>query len=114
MEVRGLKEKTIKDIKKILMSGKGYIRIGSHTKRKMVDRGYTKGDIVSSIMTGILKEIQYGFNYDLGRSTFKYVIEGRDLSRNPIVSVLAEEGQSAFLVVTVMPPTDHHRFTDCI
>ncbi|MGN7300602.1 DUF4258 domain-containing protein [Ferdinandcohnia sp. SAFN-114] len=109
-----MKEKSIKDIKKVLMSGKGYIRIGSHTKKRMVERGYTKGDIVSSVMTGTLKEIQYGFNHDLGRSTFKYVIEGKDLSNNPIVSVLAEEGKTAYLVVTVMPPTDHHRFTDCI
>lgn len=109
-----MKATKVKDIKKVLMSGCGYIRIGSHAKQRMQDRGYTKGDIVSSIMTGSVKEIQYGYNHDLGRSTFKYVIEGKDLSGNPIVSVLAEEGKTAYLVVTVMPPTDHNRFTDCI
>lgn len=106
--------KKLNEIKKVLMSEKGYIRIGSHTKKRLRMRGYTKGDIVSCIMKGRLCEVQYGYNHTVGRSVFSYVVEGKDSSHNPIVVVLSEEGQSQFLVVTVMPPIDRNRFFDCI
>ncbi len=90
------------------MAGVGYIRMGRHTKDRMYKRGYTKGDMVSAILKGNIVEIQFENN------SFKYVIEGRDKSNNPIVVVLLEEGRYEFLVVTVMPPTDNKRFSDCI
>ncbi|MFC0273749.1 DUF4258 domain-containing protein [Metabacillus herbersteinensis] len=104
----------LKEIKKVLMSLEGYIRMGAHVKQRMYKRGYTKGDIVSAIMGGEITDIQYGFNHDIGSNAFNYVIVGKDSSLNPIVVVLSEEGKSKFLIITVMPPIDHKRFTDCI
>ncbi|MDC3424276.1 DUF4258 domain-containing protein [Aquibacillus sp. 3ASR75-11] len=109
-----MNEIKLKDLKKVLMVNVGYIRLGSHTKRRMNKRGYTKGDMVSGVMTGEIVEVQYGFNYELRKSCFTYVVEGKDTSGNPIVIVVSEEGRYKFLVVTVMPPTDRNRFIDCI
>lgn len=107
-------KKKLKLIKKVLMSGNGYIRLGSHTKERLFKRGYTKGDLVCGIMTGSITRVQTGFNHALGRTAFTYTIEGQDRSHNPVVVILSEEGSHGFLIVTVMPPIDHSRFHDCI
>ena len=104
----------LRGIKKILMSKEGFIRISTHTYERLKKRGYTKGDIVSCIMNGTIVEIQTGFNHDIDKLTFNYVIAGRDQDNNPIVIVLSEEGKNLFKVITVMPPIDNKRFTDCI
>ncbi|MDE3841019.1 hypothetical protein C0966_17280 (plasmid) [Bacillus methanolicus] len=95
----------LKEIKKILMTGKGKIIIGSHTKKRLMKRGYSKGDIVAAIFDGEIIERQ-GVN--------KVAISGRDKDENPIVVVIAKQSNLSFKVVTVMPPIDHHRFKDCI
>lgn len=95
----------LKEIKKILMTGKGKILIGSHTKGRLLKRGYSKGDIVSAIFNGEIIERQ-GAN--------KVAIAGRDKDDNPIVVVIAKENRLTFKVVTVMPPLDHHRFKECV
>lgn len=104
----------LKEIKKILMGGKGYVRIGVHTYNQMVKRGYSRGDLVSCIMSGKIHEVQMGFNRKINQMAKTYVLTGSDTSQNPIVVVLSEEGENHFSVVTVMPPTDQSRFIDCI
>ncbi|MDK8642432.1 MULTISPECIES: DUF4258 domain-containing protein [Niallia] len=95
----------LKEIKKVLMTGKGVIKISMHTKERLVKRGYSKGDIVSAIFTGSVSEIQ-GYN--------KISILGRDKDHNPIVVVIAKKRASYYKVVTVMPPIDRSRFRECI
>lgn len=95
----------LKELKKVLMTGKGTISIGNHTKERLLKRGYSKGDIVSAIFTGEIVERQ-GVN--------KVVIAGRDKDNNPIVIVVAKESKLSYKLVTVMPPIDHFRFKDCI
>jgi hypothetical protein len=104
----------LKVIKKVLMGGKGYVRIGVHTYNQMVKRGYSRGDLVSCIMSGKIHEVQMGFNRRINQVARTYVLTGIDTSQNPIVVVLSEEGENHFSVVTVMPPTDQSRFIDCI
>lgn len=106
--------KKLRDIKKILMSREGHIRIGNHTYERLKKRGYSRGDLVSCIMNGSIVEVQTGFNHDLDKYTFNYVIAGRDKDENPVVVVLSEEGKKLFKVITVMPPIDNNRFKDCI
>lgn len=95
----------LKEIKKVLMTGKGQITLGSHTKKRLLQRGYSKGDIVSAVFNGSIVEHQK-FN--------KAVIAGRDKDDNPIIVVIAKENSFSFKIVTVMPPIDHQRFKDCI
>ncbi|NRD81040.1 DUF4258 domain-containing protein [Bacillus sp. BRMEA1] len=104
----------LRDMKKILMSKDGHIHIGNHTYKRLIKRGYDRGDIVSCIMNGSIVEVQTGFNHDIRKYTFNYVIAGRDKDSNPIVIVLSEEGKRLYKVVTVMPPIDNKRFFDCI
>jgi hypothetical protein len=104
----------MKNIKKILMGGQGYIRVGKHSFSRMNKRGYTKGDLVSCIMNGEIHEVQRGFNHSLGKMALTYIITGKDTSQNPAVVILSEEGEQQYSVVTVMPPTDRTRFRDCI
>jgi hypothetical protein len=98
-------EMNLKELKKILMTGKGMIIMGSHTKQRLNERGYSKGDIVSAIFTGEIVERQ-GAN--------KVAIAGRDKDNNPIVIVVAKQTELFYKLVTVMPPIDHFRFKDCI
>lgn len=102
MEVSQMK---LKELKKVLMTGKGTIIVGAHTKIRLSQRGYTKGDIVSAIFTGEIVERQ-GVN--------KVAIAGKDKDDNPIVIVVAKQSDYSYKLVTVMPPTDHFRFKDCI
>ncbi|MEH6988413.1 DUF4258 domain-containing protein [Cytobacillus firmus] len=95
----------LKEIKKVLMTGNGKILIGTHTKKRLKKRGYSKGDIVSAIFNGEIVERQ-------GAS--KVVIAGKDMDDNPIVVVIAKHSHSTFKLVTVMPPIDHFRFKDCV
>lgn len=95
----------LKEIKKVLMSGNGKIIVGTHTRKRLNKRGYSKGDIVSCIFNGAIVEHQ-------GAS--KVAIAGYDKDQNPIVVVIAKEGKLTFKVVTVMPPTDHYRFEECV
>lgn len=95
----------LKEIKKVLMGGKGKILVSSHTRTRLNQRGYTKGDIVACIFNGNIAEYQ-------GAS--KVAITGHDKDGNPVVVVIAKISESTFKVVTVMPPTDHYRFKDCV
>jgi len=95
----------LKEIKKVLMSGTGKIIVGTHTRKRLNKRGYTKGDIVSCIFSGAIAEHQ-------GAS--KVAIAGHDKDGNPIIVVIAKEANSVFKIVTVMPPTDHYRFKECV
>lgn len=95
----------LKEIKKVLMTGNGKIFIGTHTKKRLKKRGYSKGDIVSALFNGEIVERQ-------GAS--KVVIAGRDMDDNPIVVVIAKHSHFIFKLVTVMPPIDHFRFKDCV
>ncbi|MEI2356275.1 DUF4258 domain-containing protein [Mesobacillus zeae] len=95
----------LKDLKKVLMTGKGQIVIGNHTKNRLIKRGYSKGDVVSAIFTGEIVERQ-GSN--------KVAIAGRDKDGNPIVVIIAKQPFHSFKVVTVMPPIDHLRFRECV
>lgn len=107
-------KRKMKDIKKILMGGQGYIRVGNHSYNRMNQRGYSKGDLVSCIMNGDIHEVQRGFNHSIGKMALTYIITGKDTSQNPAVVILSEEGEHQFSVVTVMPPTDRTRFSECI
>lgn len=95
----------LKEIKKVLMTGKGKIIIGVHTQGRLAKRGYSKGDIVAAIFNSQIIERQ---------GTQKIAIAGRDMDDNPIVVVIAKLSELSFKVVTVMPPIDHHRFKDCV
>jgi hypothetical protein len=95
----------LKEIKKVLMTQRGKISMGPHTKEKLEKRGYSKGDIVSAIFSGEIVERQ---------SKNKVAIAGRDKDENPIVVVIAKNSDSNFFIVTVMPPIDHQRFKDCV
>lgn len=101
-------------IRKVLMRG-GVIRLGNHAQQRMKKRGYSKGDIVQAILNGQLTEIQYGYVHEYNKITFKYVIEGLDMSDNPIVVIVAEgDADNTYLVKTVMPLLDKRRFKKCI
>jgi hypothetical protein len=104
----------IKTLKKVLMTGNGCIRLGSHTKERMTKRGYTRGDIVMGIMTGSIVEIQVGFNHIINQQTPSWVIEGVDESGNGIVVVVSVEGENSYSIVTVMPSMDKSRFQKCV
>lgn len=95
----------LKEIKKVLMTGNGKIIMGNHTKKRLENRGYTKGDIVSAIFSGKIVERQ---------GPKKVAIAGRDKDNNPIVVIIAEKKAQVYLIVTVMPPIDHNRFEDCV
>lgn len=95
----------LKEVKKVLMTGKGKIIIGDHTKGRLLKRGYTKGDIVAAIFNGDIVERQ-GMN--------KIAISGRDTDDNPVIVVIAKELNDTFKIVTVLPPIDNYRFKDCI
>ncbi|KZE68014.1 hypothetical protein AWM68_17740 [Fictibacillus phosphorivorans] len=95
----------MKEIKKVLMTGKGKIIIGTHTKQRLIKRGYSKGDIVAAIFNGEIVERQ---------GAYKVAIAGRDKDSNPIVVIIAKQSQLLFKVVTVMPPIDHHRFRESV
>ena len=100
MTKTGVKVMKLKEIKKVLMTGKGVIKIGNHVKR-----GYSKGDIISGIFTGSIYEIQ---------SYNKISILGKDRDNNSIVVVIAKMMPYHYKIVTVMPPIDQSRFRDCI
>lgn len=102
MEVESM---NIKEIRKALMTGKGTFIKSKHTKKRMEKRGYTNADIISAIFNGAIVERQ-GNN--------KVVIAGKDKDDNPIVIIMAQCATDIYMVVTVMPPTDHTRFIDCI
>jgi hypothetical protein len=95
----------LKEIKKVLMTRKGKIVISIHTKKRLIKRGYSKGDIVSAIFNGEIIERQ---------GAKKVAIAGRDKDENPVVVVIAKLSDLTFKVVTVMPPIDHLRFKDCV
>ncbi|QCJ45489.1 DUF4258 domain-containing protein (plasmid) [Bacillus sp. S3] len=95
----------LKDIKKVLMTGQGKIIIGDHTKKRLAERGYFKGDIVAAIFNGEIIERQ---------GAKKVAIAGRDIDDNPIVVIIAKLTPIAYKVVTVMPPIDHLRFNECV
>ncbi|RHW35986.1 DUF4258 domain-containing protein [Neobacillus notoginsengisoli] len=95
----------MKDIKKVLMTGQRKIIVGSHTKKQLGKRGYSKGDIVAAIFSGSIVERQ---------GTNKVVIAGRDKDDNPIVIVIAKLSTQDYKMVTVMPPIDHNRFQECV
>lgn len=98
----------IRDLKKSLMRMENdKIKLSKHTMQRMNERGYVKGDLVSCIMTGNLLEVQWE------KRKPKYIITGRDLDNNPIVIAVGFH-KTLFTIITVMPPTDHSRFTDCI
>ena len=104
----------LRDIRKVLMSRNGVIRLGTHTPKRMKKRGYNKGDLVSCIRTGVIKEIQTKYDKWTRKVSFCYVIAGRDQSDNPIIVILGENSRYDFTVVTVMPPLDQNRFDECI
>jgi hypothetical protein len=95
----------LKEIKKVLMTGKGKIVVGPHTKKRLIKRGYSKGDIVAALFNGNIVERQ---------SVNKIAVAGRDKDQNPIIVVIAKEADLSFKIVTVMPPIDHQRFKDCV
>lgn len=97
----------LRTLKKELMSGRAVIRLSFHTRKRLKDRGYQKGDIVSAIMNGKVNGVQY----DEG---IKYVIEGKDMDNNPIVVIVAITEPLHYVIVSVMPPIDRRRFTNCI
>ncbi len=96
------------------MDKRGIIRLGNHPKERMNDRGYSKGDIVRCILSGSIAEIQVGWNVRMTKYTPKFVIEGKDLDQNPMVVVLSQDSDTAFTVITIMPPIDRKRFKHCI
>lgn len=98
----------LKTLKKGLMNGRAVIRLSFHTRKRLKDRGYQKGDIVSAIMNGKVNGIQY----EDGK--VKYVIEGKDMDSNPIVVIVAFIAPLHYVIVSVMPPIDRSRFTNCI
>ncbi|KOO48171.1 DUF4258 domain-containing protein [Priestia koreensis] len=102
--------KILQEIKKVLMGGNGYFVIGHHVKKRLLDRGYVKGDIIGVIYNGNVVEVQYDQTF----KTLKYVIAGSDLDGHPMVIVVARLPQHVFKVVTVMPPLDKNRFDRCI
>lgn len=104
----------LKRIKKVLMTGNGYIRLGKHTKSRMAKRGYTRGDVVMGIMTGSILEIQVGFNRKMNQHLPTYVLQGFDESGNSIVIIVSVEGEKSYSIVTVMPPIDKSRFQKCV
>lgn len=112
--MKEMKLRKMKVFKKILLSGDGYIRISEHADLRMKKRGYSRADIVSCIMNGIINDVQLHSNTQQDKPSFAYVITGRDRSNNPVVVVLGEEGEKQYTVVTIMPPVDKKRFKDCI
>ncbi|WP_269919606.1 DUF4258 domain-containing protein [Caldifermentibacillus hisashii] len=95
----------MKEIRKSLMTGKGSFIKSNHTRKRMEKRGYSNADIVAAIFNGTIVERQ---------GNTKVVIAGKDKDENPIVIILAQMAIDYFVIVTVMPPTDHTRFSDCI
>jgi hypothetical protein len=95
----------LKELKKTLMTEKGKIYLSDHTKKRLIKRGYTKGDIVSVIFNGWLQERQ---------GAKKVLIAGYDTDHNPMVIVVSKESPHSYCIVTVMPPIDQYRFTECI
>lgn len=94
----------MKEIKKVLFSGKGSIKISYHTKSRLKKRGYSKGDLVAALLNGRIIERQ---------GIHKVLVAGRDKDNNPIIIVIAKDGVNDFTVVTVMPPIDR-RFKECV
>lgn len=95
----------LKEIKKVLMTGRGKIILGFHSKKRLKNRGYSKGDVVSAIFNGEIVERQ---------GADKVAIAGQDKDDNPIIVVIAKHCNLSFIVVTVMPPIDHSRFKICV
>ncbi len=96
--------KKLKEIRKALM--KGEIVLHPHAIRRMKSRGYSKSDVAMGIMNGYIHEMQQK------NSEKRFVVSGKDTFMNPIIVVVLEE--KPYLVITVMPPIDHQRFTDCV
>lgn len=95
----------LKEVKKVLMTGKGSITLSNHTNRRLIKRGYLKGDIVAAIFNGEIVEYQ---------TATKVSIAGNDMDHNPIILVMEKKAPDSFHVITVMPPLDHKRFKECI
>lgn len=95
----------LKEIKKVLMSGNGKIIVSKHTGKRLSERGYSKGDIVSCLFNGTVAEQQ---------GATKVAVAGHDKDGNPIIVVVAKVSERTFKLVRVMPPTDPYRFKECI
>lgn len=106
----------LKDIKKVLMTGNGEISISTHSMERLDKRGYNKGDVVSALLNGKIIEVQRKLSPNGKLQVFEtvYVVEGIDLDNNPIVVCISKKGERVFKVVTVMPPLDSNRFSNCI
>lgn len=97
----------IKDIRKCLLNRKTFI--SSHSKKRMQERGYTTIDIICCLLNGKIIESQSQHN------SMNYVIEGSDYYNNPIITVWGENRHTnGYILVTVMPPIDKKRFSQCI
>lgn len=96
---------------------KGKIRLGAHSKDSLRERGYYPGDIISCIRTGLVTEVNNGYNSRLKKWCTNITIEGKDRDHNPGVVVFSVEKTGIcpiFSVITIFPPTDKGRFMEVI
>lgn len=105
------KNTRIKRIRKALL--KGDIYISDHGKERMNDRGYNTVDVIKGVLSGHIIETQKGYDPKFKKRVFKFVIEGKDYSDNPIAMVISER-LKGYCLVTVMPPMNENRFSECI
>lgn len=90
---------SMKEFKKALIRGK--IRLSSHTFDRMEKRGYTKGDIVSCIMSGELTAERV----IKGRIAFE--VQGYDKDKLPVVVHIGyDQMPGVFKIISVLPPID--------
>lgn len=100
----------LQKLKKALVGGKGYIRLGKHSKERLQERGYYEKDILNCLETGKIPEIKEGYNHRLNKKCKNITLEGLDSDGNPMVVIFSEEADYSYTVVTVIPPTDKRRF----
>ena len=88
---------SMKEIKKALLTNR--LRLSQHAKKRMNKRGYTKKDVISCVLSGMISEIQ------VSEKGLRTVIEGKDFDGLPMVTVVGKcMYPKEFIVVTVMPP----------
>lgn len=91
----------LKDIKKVLMSGNGYIRIDSCVKDMLKVYDYTKGDIVSGIMKGLIIKIQMVVSNNENILLPSFIVEGENTKGELIYIEIVEEGKHTFRIDSV-------------
>lgn len=105
------KSSRIRHIRKCLLSRK--VIMTNHAKERMVQRGYNSVDIIRAVLNGLIVEVQRGFDPEEKKNALVFVIEGKDYFDNPVI-IVACERIDGYCIVTVMPPTDKKRFSECI